>query len=71
MLRAPLSGASAPLAGRPAISSGCDASTGKTPSREVGGRVGSKIAPEMNFNDIFDANPQEAYPDLVAHLRKS
>lgn len=37
---------------------------------EVGGdRVGIKISPEMNFNDIVDANPQETYTYLVKHLR--
>lgn len=32
-------------------------------------RVGIKIAPEMNFNDITDANPQETYTYLVDQLR--
>jgi N-ethylmaleimide reductase len=32
-------------------------------------RVGIKISPEMNFNDISDANPQETYTYLVDHLR--
>lgn len=37
---------------------------------EVGGdRVGIKISPEMNFNDIVDANPQETYTYLVSQLR--
>lgn len=37
---------------------------------EAGGdRVGIKISPEMNFNDISDANPQETYRYLVEHLR--
>jgi N-ethylmaleimide reductase len=37
---------------------------------EVGGdRVGIKISPEMNFNDIVDANPQETYTHLVKQLR--
>lgn len=37
---------------------------------EVGGdRVGIKISPEMNFNDIVDANPQETYTYLVDQLR--
>jgi N-ethylmaleimide reductase len=37
---------------------------------EVGGdRVGIKISPEMNFNDIVDANPQETYTHLVSQLR--
>lgn len=37
---------------------------------EVGGdRVGIKISPEMNFNDIVDANPQDTYTYLVAQLR--
>jgi N-ethylmaleimide reductase len=31
-------------------------------------RVGIKISPEMNFNDISDANPQETYAYLVDHL---
>jgi N-ethylmaleimide reductase len=31
-------------------------------------RVGIKLSPEMNFNDIFDANPQETYSYLVDHL---
>lgn len=37
---------------------------------EAGGdRVGIKISPEMNFNDIVDANPQETYTTLVDQLR--
>jgi len=37
---------------------------------EVGGdRVGIKISPEMNFNDITDANPQETYTYLVEQLK--
>jgi N-ethylmaleimide reductase len=37
---------------------------------EAGGdRVGVKIAPEMGFNDITDANPQETYTYLVEQLR--
>ena len=37
---------------------------------EVGSdRVGIKISPEMNFNDIVDANPQETYTYLVKQLR--
>jgi N-ethylmaleimide reductase len=37
---------------------------------EAGGdRVGIKISPEMNFNDIVDANPQETYTSLVEQLR--
>jgi len=36
---------------------------------EVGSdRVGIKISPEMNFNDIVDANPQETYTYLVNQL---
>lgn len=36
---------------------------------EVGGdRVGIKISPEMNFNDIVDANPQETYTYLIEQL---
>lgn len=36
---------------------------------EAGGdRVGLKISPEMNFNSITDANPQETYTDLVDHI---
>lgn len=36
---------------------------------EVGaGRVGLKISPEMNFNDILDANPQETYARLVERI---
>lgn len=36
---------------------------------EVGGdRVGIKISPEMGFNDITDANPQETYTYLVDQL---
>jgi N-ethylmaleimide reductase len=31
-------------------------------------RVGIKISPEMNFNDIVDANPQETYGYLVDQL---
>jgi N-ethylmaleimide reductase len=38
---------------------------------EAGGdRVGIKISPEMNFNDIVDANPQETYTYLVDQLRE-
>jgi len=33
-----------------------------------GDRVGIKIAPEMNFNDIADATPQETYTYLVRAL---
>lgn len=37
---------------------------------EAGGeRVGVKISPEMNFNDIVDANPQETFTTLVDGLR--
>ena len=37
---------------------------------EVGSdRVGIKISPEMNFNDIVDANPQETYTYLVDQLQ--
>lgn len=37
---------------------------------EAGGdRVGIKIAPEMNFNDIVDAHPQETFTYLVDQLR--
>lgn len=37
---------------------------------EAGGdRVGIKISPEMNFNDITDAVPQETYTTLVKQLR--
>lgn len=37
---------------------------------EAGGdRVGIKISPEMGFNDIVDATPQETYAYLVDHLR--
>lgn len=37
---------------------------------EVGGdRVGIKISPEMGFNDITDATPQETYTYLVDQLR--
>ncbi|MNH29224.1 N-ethylmaleimide reductase [compost metagenome] len=32
-------------------------------------RVGIKISPEMNFNDIVDANPQETYTYLVDQLQ--
>lgn len=36
---------------------------------EAGGdRVGIKISPEMNFNDIVDDNPQETYTYLVDQL---
>ncbi|MDR1424349.1 MAG: alkene reductase [Azoarcus sp.] len=36
---------------------------------EAGGeRVGIKISPEMNFNDIADANPQETFTTLVDGL---
>jgi N-ethylmaleimide reductase len=38
-------------------------------STEIGGdRVGLKISPEMNFNDIIDDNPQETYTYLVEQL---
>jgi N-ethylmaleimide reductase len=33
-----------------------------------GDRVGLKVFPEMNFNDIVGANPQETYTYLVEHL---
>ncbi|SFB45794.1 alkene reductase [Azotobacter beijerinckii] len=37
---------------------------------EIGSdRVGIKISPEMNFNDIVDANPPETYTYLVEQLR--
>lgn len=37
---------------------------------EAGGdRVGVKISPEMNYNDIVDAAPQETYTYLVDQLR--
>jgi N-ethylmaleimide reductase len=37
---------------------------------EAGGdRVGIKISPEMSFNDISDAAPQETYTYLAEHLR--
>lgn len=37
---------------------------------EAGGdRVGIKISPEMGFNDVVDANPQETYTYLVEQLR--
>lgn len=37
---------------------------------EAGGdRVGLKISPEMNFNDLSDATPQETYTYLVDQLR--
>jgi N-ethylmaleimide reductase len=32
------------------------------------GRVGLKISPEMNFNDIFDETPGETYSHLVREL---
>lgn len=36
---------------------------------EIGSdRVGLKISPEMNFNDIIDADPQATYTYLVEHL---
>ena len=36
---------------------------------EIGSdRVGIKLSPEMNFNDIVDANPQETYTWLVEQL---
>jgi N-ethylmaleimide reductase len=39
-------------------------------TEEAGGdRVGIKISPEMNFNDISDAAPQETYTYLVDQLR--
>ncbi|MBD8190617.1 alkene reductase [Pseudomonas fluorescens] len=42
----------------------------KAMADEVGAdRVGIKISPEMNFNDISDANPQETYTYLVKQLR--
>lgn len=38
---------------------------------EAGGdRVGIKISPEMGFNDIVDAAPQETYTYLVEQLRE-
>lgn len=38
---------------------------------EAGGdRVGIKISPEMNFNDIHDAAPEETYTYLVKQLRE-
>jgi len=38
---------------------------------EAGGdRVGIKISPEMGFNDIVDATPQETYIYLVEQLRE-
>lgn len=38
---------------------------------EAGGdRVGIKISPEMGFNDIVDATPQETYTYLVEQLRE-
>ncbi len=38
---------------------------------EAGGdRVGIKISPEMGFNDISDAHPQETYTYLVEQLRE-
>lgn len=37
---------------------------------EAGGdRVGIKISPEMNYNDVSDATPQETYTYLVDHLK--
>lgn len=37
---------------------------------EAGGdRVGLKIAPEMNFNDVSDAKPKETYTYLVDQVR--
>ncbi|MBD9631555.1 alkene reductase [Pseudomonas sp. PDM19] len=37
---------------------------------EIGGeRVGIKISPEMNFNDIVDDNPRKTYTYLVEQLR--
>jgi N-ethylmaleimide reductase len=37
---------------------------------EAGGdRVGVKISPEMNYNDISDASPQETYRYLVGQLK--
>lgn len=35
-----------------------------------GDRVGIKISPEMGFNDIVDATPQETYSYLVEQLRE-
>nr|WP_209279603.1 alkene reductase [Escherichia coli]QSM61410.1 N-ethylmaleimide reductase [Escherichia coli]QSM61910.1 N-ethylmaleimide reductase [Escherichia coli] len=35
-----------------------------------GDRVGIKISPEMGFNDIVDATPQETYGYLVEQLRE-
>jgi N-ethylmaleimide reductase len=38
---------------------------------EAGGdRVGIKISPEMNFNDIVDENPQALYWELVEELNQ-
>ncbi|OWW21197.1 alkene reductase [Noviherbaspirillum denitrificans] len=33
------------------------------------GRVGMKISPEMNFNDVHDDNPRETYTYLVDQLK--
>ncbi|QHF45938.1 alkene reductase [Pseudomonas sp. S35] len=42
----------------------------KAMADEVGAdRVGIKISPQMNFNDISDANPQQTYTYLVTQLR--
>jgi N-ethylmaleimide reductase len=39
--------------------------------KEAGGdRVGIKISPEMNFNDISDDNPQALYWELVGELKQ-
>ncbi|MFJ2363300.1 alkene reductase [Pseudomonas sp. NPDC087697] len=39
-------------------------------STEIGSdRVGVKVSPEMNFNDIVDTNPRETYTYLVEQLR--
>lgn len=32
------------------------------------GRVGIKLSPEMGFNDLHDANPQETFPYLVGQM---
>ncbi len=38
---------------------------------EAGGdRVGIKISPEMGFNDVIDATPQETYTYLVEQMRR-
>jgi hypothetical protein len=42
---------------------------GSTRRSRLSNRVGIKLSPEMNYNDISDATPQETYIHLVEQLR--